>query len=241
MWDRQQPLHQRQPAVQVAFDVRVVDLEVDLLLLDRRRVLVGQQHEVGTDAGAEPGQLAGEVEPPAWVALPEQDHQQRGHEQATGDPTTRGADGLATLLIDRPGHAGGEDAVDDRDRDDQHHPERRLHPVVLGRVVDVEAGRVGGWCGRCALVGHADLLVSPSFRSRLPGPSGLGERPTSSGTCGLARRRSGARRSRCRGRPESQASVPVSGSGSWTWACGRDCQRAQSLLTSLAARWRAGR
>jgi hypothetical protein len=33
--DREQPLHQREPLVQVVFDVGVVDVEVDALLLDR--------------------------------------------------------------------------------------------------------------------------------------------------------------------------------------------------------------
>ncbi len=47
--DRQEPLDQRQPPIQVAFHVRVVDLQVYGLLLDGRRILIRQQQEVGAD------------------------------------------------------------------------------------------------------------------------------------------------------------------------------------------------
>ncbi len=139
MRDREQPLHQRQPAVQVAFDIGVVDLEVDALLLDRRGVLVGEQHEVGADAGAEPSELQGEVEPPARVALPEHDHQQGREEQAGGDATARAAHDLTALVVNRPVSASGEHGDDDPDRNDQDHAEKGRHPVVLLRVVDLEA------------------------------------------------------------------------------------------------------
>jgi hypothetical protein len=42
------------------------------VLFDRRGVLVGEQREVGADAGAERRELQGEVEPPAWVAVSEE-------------------------------------------------------------------------------------------------------------------------------------------------------------------------
>jgi hypothetical protein len=148
--DREGPLHQGQPAVQVAFGVGIVDVEVDTLLLDGRGVVVGEQRDVRADAGAEPGELEGEVEPPARVALPEQDHQQGRGEQAGRDPAARRAHRLAALVVDRPRHTGGEDAVDDRDRDDQHDPEQGRHPVVSVGVVDREACGVDRGCRRRA-------------------------------------------------------------------------------------------
>ena len=62
MRDGEQPLDQRQPAIQIVLDVGVVDLEVDRLLLDGRGILVGEQHDVRADPGAEASELAAEVE-----------------------------------------------------------------------------------------------------------------------------------------------------------------------------------
>ena len=52
-------------------DIWVVDLEMDCLLLDRGWVLVREQTKVGTDPRTKAGQLAGKVEPPAWIANPD--------------------------------------------------------------------------------------------------------------------------------------------------------------------------
>jgi len=141
--DREEPFHQWQPAVQVAFDVGVVDLEVDALLFDRRGVLVGEQREVGADAGAEPGELQGEVEPPAWVALSEEDHQHGCAEQAGGDATARMAHHLTAAVVDRLGGPSREHSADNRNWNDQDPAEERRHPVVLVRVVDLKTRRVG--------------------------------------------------------------------------------------------------
>jgi len=54
--DREQPLDQRQPTVQVPLGVGVVDLQVNTLLLDRRGVPIREQRDIGPDARAEAGQ-----------------------------------------------------------------------------------------------------------------------------------------------------------------------------------------
>ena len=55
MWYREQPLDQGHPSIEISFHVRVVDLQVDRLLLDGGRVLVSEQSHVGTDSGPEAG------------------------------------------------------------------------------------------------------------------------------------------------------------------------------------------
>jgi hypothetical protein len=72
--DGQQPLHQRQPAIEVSLGVGVIDLEMHRLLVNGRGVPIGEQSEVSKDPRLETHQFSGEVEPPAWVPLPEHDH-----------------------------------------------------------------------------------------------------------------------------------------------------------------------
>jgi hypothetical protein len=93
---------------------------VDTLFVDSRRILVAEERHVGADPSAEAGELAAEVEPPARVALPEEDHQQGRDEEATGDPAARGADRVTAVVLERPGRAGGEHSDDDGDRNDEH-------------------------------------------------------------------------------------------------------------------------
>ena len=69
MRDRQQPLEQGKPAVAGSFDIRIIDLQVDGLLIDGGQVLVCEQGRVGADPGLEAGKLARKVEPPAWITL----------------------------------------------------------------------------------------------------------------------------------------------------------------------------
>src|SRR5918995_3106841 len=65
--DREEPLHQREPAVELVRGIGVHDIDVDGLLLVHRRVLVTQQEDVGGNAHLEPEQHHVEVEPPPRV------------------------------------------------------------------------------------------------------------------------------------------------------------------------------
>jgi hypothetical protein len=94
----EQPLDQGQPPVEVAWHVGVVQIEVNRLGFHCGRVGVGQQRGIGPDTGGEPVELQREVEPPAWVALPEKDHQQCRGEQPADDATA----GAAHLRDDLP-------------------------------------------------------------------------------------------------------------------------------------------
>src|SRR5665647_3937438 len=137
---------------------------MDTLLIDRRGVLVGEQREVGTDTGAEPSKFQGEVEPPARVALPEDDHQQSCQEEAAGDATAAVAHYLTALVVDRLAGARREHADEDPDRNDQEHAEKGCHPVVLFRVVDLEARGVDR---RRQLLRHAPSRMSRHGPDRL--------------------------------------------------------------------------
>ena len=64
MRDRQQPFDQGHPPIEVILHIGVVDLQVDRLLFDGRRILVCEQDRVGGDPGPEAGQLTRKVEPP---------------------------------------------------------------------------------------------------------------------------------------------------------------------------------
>src|SRR6266542_882972 len=133
--DREQPLHEREPAVQVALGVRVGDVELHRLALVGRGIAVVHQREVGRDPVLEPEQLEVPVEPPARVLLAEHDHQQRRQEeQAAGAaaPAPR-PEMLVPVLRALAAERGGHDQ--NRDRNDQ--PERRCQPVELtSRVID---------------------------------------------------------------------------------------------------------
>src|SRR5690349_22339296 len=86
---RQQPFDQRHPPVEVMCHVGVVDVQVDSLFFDSRRILASEEHQVGADSVPEAGQLARKVEPPARIALANDDHQGRGYSQTTRQPTSR--------------------------------------------------------------------------------------------------------------------------------------------------------
>ena len=144
MRDRQEPLHEREPPIEVAFDiVGVVDVEVHTLLVDRRRIAVGEEGEVGPDPSAESTELQSEVEPPAGVALAEQNHQQRREEQRARDAGAGGGDPLAIRGLHTARAAARDDPQHDGDRDDQDDPKRCRDPIESLRVVDRQASGIG--------------------------------------------------------------------------------------------------
>src|SRR5207247_3622788 len=69
--DREDPLDERKPAVQLALRVRIGHVERDALALVRRWIAVVEQREVYADAVQEPNQLEVPVEPPARILLTE--------------------------------------------------------------------------------------------------------------------------------------------------------------------------
>ena len=119
---------------------------MDRLLVLGRGVAVGEQREVGADARPEAVELKNEVEPPARVALPEDDHQRRGGEQPTGDAATaacRTLDHLARLVDDRGrGRGSTHQRQHDGYGDDEENAEERGDPVQPVGVVDLEASRI---------------------------------------------------------------------------------------------------
>lgn len=78
MRDREQPLDQGIPPIEVSFYVGVINFQVDRLLVDGGRVSVREQACIGNDSGLEAGQLAGKIEPPARIDPSKEDHQGRG-------------------------------------------------------------------------------------------------------------------------------------------------------------------
>src|SRR5215207_5868155 len=79
--DGEQPLDEREPAVELALGVGIGDIEPHPLPLVCRGVAVVHQCEVGADTVAEAQQLDIPVVPPTRVFLPEDYHQQRRKEQ----------------------------------------------------------------------------------------------------------------------------------------------------------------
>ena len=159
MRDREEPLDQRQPAVEVARCVRVDVLEVQALLLIGRRIAVVHEREVETDTVREALKLHVPVEPPPRILPSEQDHQQRPEEQqpARTGRRVRGAVTAVARHPCRPGHA----RKHDEDRDDDDEAERRRQPVEWPvRIVDRELHRVCLWHGRHFL---PLVLATPAF------------------------------------------------------------------------------
>lgn len=76
--DREQPLENRHPAIEIVFHVRIIDSQVHGLLFNGGGVLVREQSCVGADPGLETGQLGREVKPPARITLSKENHQGRG-------------------------------------------------------------------------------------------------------------------------------------------------------------------
>ena len=89
MRNRQQPLDEWKPAIEVALHIRVGKVEPDRLLLVGGRVAIVHQREVHADPVREPEQLEIPVVPPTRILLTEQDHQERRQEQ---QPADSGAD-----------------------------------------------------------------------------------------------------------------------------------------------------
>ena len=73
MRNRQQPLEEREPPIQVALDVRIVDRQTDRLLVDGRGVPVCQKQEIRTNPRLEAREFPREIEPPSRVALADRD------------------------------------------------------------------------------------------------------------------------------------------------------------------------
>ena len=143
--DRQEPLHQRQPAVELVAGVWIAKVEPHGLVLVGRRIAIVQQRGVDGDARGEARELEVPVKPPARILLPEEDHQQR-----TGDEHAAGADhdhgrvpSGAASGVDLRG--AGHHRENDRDRDDREGPEEGREPVQrpVG-IVDIECRRVVG-------------------------------------------------------------------------------------------------
>jgi hypothetical protein len=84
--DRGQPLHQRQPPVEIALGIRIGVVQVNRLVIVGGGVPVVHQRQVDADPGGKPRQLEVPVEPPPGVLLPEHDHQQRAEEQRAPCP-----------------------------------------------------------------------------------------------------------------------------------------------------------
>ena len=149
MRDRQEPFHQGHPPVEVLFHIGVVNLEVDGLLFDGRRVLVGEQAEVGANPVPEAGQLAREVEPPARIAPSKEDHQGRGGSEAAHQPAGRVPSCLYNVTgfveDNRVGDrlAGPRDeGENDGDGNDPEKAEEGCQPVQFLRIVDLQTSSV---------------------------------------------------------------------------------------------------
>jgi hypothetical protein len=129
--NREQPLDQRQPPVEVALDVGVRQLEVGVLLLVRRWVDVGHEQGIGRDAVDEAHEVEVPVEPPARILLAEHDHQDDGkhHEpDARGRAVRRGGAAIAPVGVPRIATAV-EQRQHDQDRDHREDPECARQPV----------------------------------------------------------------------------------------------------------------
>ena len=148
----EQPLHQRQPAVEILFDVGVVDDQLDRLLFIGGGVHVGHQSEIRAHPGCETSELDVEVEPPPRVLLSEHDHQQHGRSQ---HPGTSGTESESVLSEPEAGCGAVEEGQDDPDGDevDETQARRQAVQVAVG-VLDCQSRRVGV----VVLSGHSQVL-----------------------------------------------------------------------------------
>ena len=94
-----------------------------------RRILVGEQNQVGAQPRAEAGELSSEIEPPARIARAEQDHQHGRRPQPTGDSASSGAYLLASLAYDGLVASRAEQGINDGDRDNPDQPEEGGKPT----------------------------------------------------------------------------------------------------------------
>ena len=139
MRDREEPLDERQPAIQSLLCVRVRKVERDGLALVGRGIPIVHQGEVGDDPVLEPKELEVPVEPPARVLLPEHDHQQRRDKQHAPAPDCdlRATVDAVPTSAERP--------QDDQDGDRDDDPEAGGQPIEIAiRVLHRELHRITG-------------------------------------------------------------------------------------------------
>jgi hypothetical protein len=79
--DGWEPLHQREPQVQIPAAIRIGDVEVDVLLLVGRGVAILHERQIRTHPVGEAKKVQVPVEPPTRVLLPEQDLEEGTKEQ----------------------------------------------------------------------------------------------------------------------------------------------------------------
>src|SRR5215216_4268406 len=145
--DREEPLHQREPAVELVRGVGIHDIDVDGLLPVHRRVLVPQQEDVGADSRLEPEQHHVEVEPPPRVLVAQRQQGDHREEQQQRHP----AEGVPA----EPRAPEPEQRQQQQQRDRQDQSEPGGDPVQLPvRIVDRERQRI--W--RCRLCAHCSPL-----------------------------------------------------------------------------------
>src|SRR2546423_8199642 len=140
VWDGKEPLHQGQPAIQLA-SIRIGEVEVDGLLLIGRRIVVIEQGEVGGDAIGEPQKVDVPVEPPPRGLLTEEDHQQQRHEEETGSAGK--GEGRVMVALYRVIGQGSEQK---HNRDCHDDAECGREPIEWsGGEIDVELHRVAAY------------------------------------------------------------------------------------------------
>ena len=140
VWDGQQPLDEREPAVQLGGNFRVPHFEVDGLLVIGRRILVPKERKIGADARGEPEEQEIPVEPPARVLLAKDDHQERGEKEGASGRCERGSSSAPGGGSNRAPADRGRDNRDGNNREDS---QAHGQPVPWAlRVVDVQLERV---------------------------------------------------------------------------------------------------
>jgi hypothetical protein len=138
--DREEPLHDRQPAIEVALRVGVADVQAHRLLLVGRGIAVVHQRHVDPDPIREAQEFEVPVEPPPRVLLPEHDHEKRRQEQQPGAADGDGRGGAAGSVVESATTRVAPDRrQDDGDRDDREDAKGRRETVqVAVRIVDRE-------------------------------------------------------------------------------------------------------
>ncbi len=129
--NREQPLDQWQPSVEILFDVGEDDVEVNGLVFVRGGVAIVHHGQVREHPGLEADELKIEVEPPTWVLLAEHDHEEHWHEQWRCEERST------------VGFEAADCGEHDSDRDDPEDPKQRRHAAegAIG-VVDRQGRRV---------------------------------------------------------------------------------------------------
>jgi SAM-dependent methyltransferase len=202
--DREEPLHERQPPVELVPGIRVREVERDRLMLVRRGIAVVEQREVCPHPVLESGQLEVPVEPPPRILLPEEDHQERPEEQrAAGADRDRG--GMLAGRLHRLTAANRLDDGQDRDRDDE--PESRPHAVEIAvRVLDGELHRIRRLTGSLLGRFHGSNLLRSGWQKRRFSNAPVAKE----GASGRVRWVSGKRRAKPRSWPRRSSSATPS-------------------------------